>query len=292
LQGLNETRYFALRMNGHNFIDTAEIIRSRNPALHRLLPGWVLRYIRRILHEDDLNEFMRAHRGDPPDVFVDAALQRLGIAARVISPELSLPERCIFVANHPLGGADGLMLMQQLHGMGIEFRAFSNDLLINLTPLQAWMIRVNSYGRQSRNFVKEVEEAAGGHLSLIIYPSGFVSRPWGDGIRDLPWKKTFIQLAVRLRMDVVPVSISGTTSRRFLRLARWRKRLGIRANLEMFLLADEMFRLNGRAYTIYFHPPIPWQTFADGQPPLDWARRIENQLYERHPRLKYGTHES
>ncbi|MBM3918600.1 MAG: glycerol acyltransferase [Sphingomonadales bacterium] len=279
-------------MSAQKFIDTAGIIKSRNPALYRLLPGCVLRGIKRILHEDELNEFLLAHAHDEPADFVDASLERLGVKSRIISPECPLPRLCIYVANHPLGGPDGLMLMQHLNRMGIGFRSLSNDLLNHLNPIRQWMIRVNSFGRQSRQLTSEVEESVGVGNSLLIFPSGYVSRPFKDGIRDLPWKKTFIQMAVSLRIDVVPVSISGTTSNRFLRLARWRKRLGIRANLEMFLLADEMFRLSGKEFTLYFHPPIPWQTFTDGQHPKEWARQIERSLYERHPQLIRGTHES
>jgi len=279
-------------MTQQKFIDTAGIIKSRNPVLYNILPGFVLRFIKRILHEDELNEFLSSHAHDQPVEFVDAALNRLGVRSKVISPDIEYPQNCIFVANHPLGGPDGLMLMQHLFRKGIEFKSLSNDLLYNLIPLRPTIIQVNSFGRQTRNFTKELEEAVGAGQSLVIFPSGFVSRPHQTGIRDLPWKKTFVQLAERFRMDVVPVSISGITSNRFLNLARWRKSLGIKANLEMFLLVDEMFRLKGKEYTLFFHQAISWERFSDGQHPNEWARKIEQSLYERHPGLINGTHES
>ena len=278
-------------MNEQRFIDTAGIIKSRNPALYRLLPRFVLRWIKQVLHEDELNEFLNQHAHDTPGEFVDASLKRLGVRSKIISDDFEYPARCIYVANHPLGGPDGLMLMQHLNQKGIGFKSLSNDLLNHLHPLRPWMIQVNSFGRQSRAFTEEVERAVGSDQSILIFPSGFVSRPHEGGIRDLPWKKTFIQLSKRLKMDVVPVSIGGISSNRFLRLARWRKRLGIKANVEMFLLADEMFRLKNKEITIFFHQPIPWQRFNDGQHPLVWARHIEQSIYERHPNLLYGTHE-
>jgi 1-acyl-sn-glycerol-3-phosphate acyltransferase len=278
-------------MNEKKFIDTAGIIKSRNPGLYRLLPRFILRLIKQVLHEDELNEFLDDHSNDQPAEFVDAALNRLGVRSKIISHEYAYPRRCIYAANHPLGGPDGLMLMQHLNRHGIEFKSLSNDLLNHLKPLRPWMIKVNSFGRQSRQFTAEVEKAVGADQSLLIFPSGYVSRPYEDGIRDLAWKKTFIQLSKRLHMDIVPVSISGITSNRFLRLARWRKRLGLKANIEMFLLADEMFRLKNKEITIYFHQPIAWQRLTDGQHPIEWARNIEQMIYERHPKLIYGTHE-
>jgi 1-acyl-sn-glycerol-3-phosphate acyltransferase len=279
-------------MNKYKFIDTAGIIKSRNPALYRLLPGFILSLIKKVLHEDELNEFLNEHADDQPADFVDASLNRLGVRTNVISTDFGYPCRCIYVANHPLGGPDGLMLMQHLNRKGIAFKSLSNDLLYHLQPLRPWLIRVNSFGRQSRQFTAELEETVKANQSLLIFPSGFVSRPFGAGIRDLPWKKTFIALSKCLQMDVVPVSISGTTSNRFLRLARWRKRLGLKANLEMFLLADEMFRLKNKEISIFFHQPIPWQSFTDVKQSKEWARHIEQMIYDRHPSLIYGTHES
>lgn len=278
-------------MNEQRFIDIAGIIKSRNPALYRLLPAFVLRWIKRVLHEDELNEFLNQHAHDHPAEFVDASLNRLGVRSKIISPDFAYPARSIYVANHPLGGPDGLMLMQHLNRAGIGFKSLSNDLLSHLDPLRPWMIKVNSFGRQSRQFTAEVEAAVGTDHSLLIFPSGYVSRPYQDGIRDLPWKKTFVQMSIRLQMDVVPVSIGGITSNRFLRVARWRKRLGLKANVEMFLLADEMFRLKDKEFSIFFHPSISWQSFTDGKHAIAWARHIEQMIYDRHPNLKYGTHE-
>lgn len=278
-------------MTNQKFIDSAGIIKSRNPALYQLLPGFVLRLIQQILHEDELNEFLSHHAHDQPAEFVDASLARLGVKSKIISTELAYPNKCIYVANHPLGGPDGLMLMQHLNQKGIAFKSLSNDLLYHLNPIRPWMININSFGRQSRELKNALDEAVGAGQSLLIFPSGFVSRPYLDGIRDLPWKKTFIQLAIRMHMDVVPVSIGGITSNRFLSLARWRKRLGIGANLEMFLLVDEMFRLKNQEITIFFHQPIPWQSFTDGKHPKEWASHIEQSIYDFHPKLIYGTHE-
>jgi hypothetical protein len=60
----------------------------------------------------------------------------------------------------------------------------------------------------------------------------------------------------------------------------------------MFLLADEMFRLKNKEISIFFHQPIPWQSFTDVKQSKEWARHIEQMIYDRHPSLIYGTHES
>ena len=66
----------------------------------------------------------------------------------------------------------------------------------------------------------------------------------------------------------------------FYRFANLRKMLGIRLNIEMIYLPDEMFRAKGRSFRIVFGRPIPYDTFVRPLTPSAWAMWVKNQVYE------------
>ena len=42
----------------NKFIDIEALFKSKNPKLLKWLPGFVLRYLKRVLHQDEINDFM------------------------------------------------------------------------------------------------------------------------------------------------------------------------------------------------------------------------------------------
>ena len=78
--------------------------------------------------------------------------------------------------------------------------------------------------------------------------------------------------------DVVPVYFNGRLSDFFYRLSNLRTALGIKANIEMLYLPDEMFRQKGRHFDIRFGEPVRWQSLRDA-PAKVWAGRIRDMVY-------------
>jgi hypothetical protein len=37
------------------FVDVEEVIRNKNPHLLKILPGFILKYLKRIIHENEIN---------------------------------------------------------------------------------------------------------------------------------------------------------------------------------------------------------------------------------------------
>ena len=97
---------------------------------------------------------------------------------------------------------------------------------------------------------------------------------------DLDWKKTFVTKSKAYQRDIVPVHIEGRNSNFFYDLARWRKHLGIKVNIEMAFLVDEFFKQRNKQLTITFGKPIPYQTldrrFSDAQ----WAEKLRTFSYQ------------
>ncbi len=262
-------------------IDVKEVLRSKNPRLAKLIPPFVIRYLKRSIHEDELNEFL-GKCGHLKDVeLVEASLDFLKINYNVIGKE-NIPSsgRFIFVSNHPLGGLDGVIFMHELsrHFNKIKFPV--NDILTNIKNLSGIFIPVNKHGAQGKEAARVLEEAYSSDSQILYFPAGLCSRKKNGIICDLQWQKNFIIKAVRHKRDIVPAFFSGRNSEFFYNLARLRSLLGVRANVEMLYLPDEMFRQRGKKITLVFGSPIPWTTFNSSKTALQWADWVKLKSYE------------
>ena len=93
-------------------LDVEKILDDKNPKIRRMLPGFVISYLKRIVHQDLINDILRNFSHLRGHAFNDAALGYMGISYRAHGIE-NLPSggRNIFVSNHPLGGLDGMFFM-------------------------------------------------------------------------------------------------------------------------------------------------------------------------------------
>ena len=97
---------------------------------------------------------------------------------------------------------------------------------------------------------------------------------------DLEWKKTFIVKSIQAKRDVIPVHFGGRNSDFFYNLANICKALGIKFNIAMLYLADEMFKNRHKTFTVTFGKPIPWQTFDKSKTPVQWAEYVKDIVYK------------
>jgi len=254
----------------------------------RFVPRPVRSWLKRIVHQDELNEFM-ASAGDVQGVeWIDAALDYLHIQLEIEGlenlPDDAQGERYTFVSNHPLGGPDGLALGKILgHHYEGRIRYIVNDLLMNLHGLAPLFVPVNKTGKQSRDLPRYVNAAFGSPNHIIMFPAGICSRRSGGRIHDVAWNKTFVSKSVATRRDIVPIFFSGKNSDRFYRWANVGKRLGLKFNIAMLFLADEMFLHRGDIFTVRIGRPIPWQTFDASRTASQWAAWVEEMVYQMQP---------
>ena len=76
------------------------------------------------------------------------------------------------------------------------------------------------------------------------FPAGLVSRKQKEKVEDLEWKKSFIAKVKKYNKPIYPVHIVDRIQNDFIE-QQIRKKMGIKINLEMLLLADEMFKQQG-----------------------------------------------
>lgn len=258
-----------------------QIFKSKNPALAKMIPGFIYSYLKKIIHQNDINDFITRY-GDRKGLdFSDAILEYLNVSYRVIGEE-NLPSsdgRYIFVSNHPLGGPDGIILISFLGTHYPELKFPVNDLLLNLKNLNNIFLPVNKHGAQAKDAVAAIERAYASNCQMIMFPAGLVSRKQKGIIKDLEWQKSFVSKAIQHQRDIVPIFIDGKNSNFFYNLANFRKKIGLKANLEMLYLPDETFKQHNKTFTIHIGQPIPWQNLDKTQKPLEWAQTIKETVY-------------
>ncbi|MDX9811718.1 MAG: 1-acyl-sn-glycerol-3-phosphate acyltransferase [Bacteroidales bacterium] len=266
-------------------IDVREVLRSKNPSLERLIPGFMINYLRRIVHQDELNDFLEKHGHLKDAGFIQAGLDYFGITYSVTGRE-NIPSagRYIFVSNHPLGGLDGLVFIHELskHLSGLKFPV--NDILMNITNLSGIFLPVNKHGAQDRTSARLLEDAYASDNQILYFPAGLCSRKKKGVIRDLKWHKSFIVKSVQYQRDVVPCFFSGRNSEFFYKLSNIRKFLGIKANIEMLYLVDELFRQQGKTISLTFGTPISWKTFDTTKKAVEWADWVKMVSYSLVPK--------
>jgi putative hemolysin len=155
-----------------------------------------------------------------------------------------------------------------------------NDILLSFKNLKDLFIPVNKHGKSGSESVKMINAQFASDQLTLVFPAGLVSRKQAGGIiKDLEWKKSFITKAKQYQRDIIPVYVEGCNSKFFYNLSRWRKRLGIKANIEMFYLMDEMYKQRGQKITIYFGKPIKYSTFDKSKSDEQWAHEVKEIVY-------------
>ncbi len=263
-------------------IDIEKVFADKNPTLFKLIPPFVFSYLKRIIHQEEINEFLRQKGHLTGSAFGRSILDDLFGASYQVEGLDKLPSegRLLFASNHPLGGLDGIALLVAASEKYDHLKFPVNDILMNLKSLDNIFVPVNKHGSQARDSAKVIEEAYKSDAQILMFPAGLVSRKQKGVIRDLEWKKNFVRKAIQHKRDIVPVHITGRNSDFFYRLANIRKALGIKANIEMLYLPDEMFKQHGEYISIKFGRPISWETLKNSDSPEIWSRKIKDKSYD------------
>jgi 1-acyl-sn-glycerol-3-phosphate acyltransferase len=266
--------------NENQKLDVEKVLFSKNKALARVIPGFIINYLKRIVHQDELNDFLKKWGHLKDSELIAAGLKHFEIKFKVTGSE-NIPKsgRYIFVSNHPLGGLDGLVFIYEIskHFPDIKFPV--NDILTNIKNLSGIFLPVNKHGAQARDAAKMIEEAYSSDCQILYFPAGLCSRKKSGVIKDLPWHKSFISKSIQHERDIVPAFFSGRNSNFFYNLSNIRKFLGVKENIEMLYLADEMFKQRDKEIRLVFGEPIHWERFDKTRSALEWADWVKSKSY-------------
>jgi len=263
------------------FIDLDGVLKKKAPKIYRFLPGFLLNWLKKTVHQDDLNRDLQILKDYHGVAFFDKFISLIDWKIEVEGAE-NIPGdgKFIFVSNHPLGGPDGIMLISALGRFKHKIRFIVNDLLMYLPNVDSVFLPINKHGHNPKEYSKIIDDAFDDPESqVLIFPAGLVSRKIKGEIADLEWRKTFITRAKKHQRDVIPVYFEGVNSKFFYNFARLRKKLGIAFNLEMLFLVDELYKKRGNTFVIRIGKPISHTTFDSSKQQDQWAQWVREQVY-------------
>ena len=238
-------------------IDVGVVLREKAPRLARWIPRPLINRLRRLIHEKELNHIYANYWNLAPQPFIRACFREWGVSYSIEGLERLDPAgRYLFVANHPFGGMDGMMLADKLIDYFGDVRVVVNDILRHVTPLEPLWVPVNKHGAQSLSYARRFDEAFSSALPVLTFPAGLCSRKIDGRITDTQWRPSFLKKAAASGRQIVPIFVEGRLSNFFYNLSRTRKALGIKANIEMLWLPDEMFSQKGCHFRMRVGEPI------------------------------------
>jgi putative hemolysin len=267
-------------MSDQKFIDIKKLIGSKNPRLLKFLPGFMIRYLERILHQDEINDFLSNHPDQKGQEFCTAVVNYLNIKIEFIGLE-KIPRSgglCIAM-NHPLGGMDAIAFVHAIKHHRTDLQFIVNDLLLNLEPMKNLFVGVNKHGKNQDGILKQVGDLFASEKAVCIFPAGMVSRKIDGKVRDLPWKKTFLTQSKKNNLPILPIYIDGKLSNFFYRLSRFRTFLGIKANIEMLYLANELFKQKNQTIKFIVGDLIPAEELDGSKNYKQWTEFVRKKVY-------------
>lgn len=258
-----------------------DIDKMLGPKLRKKLPRFAINFLKRRLHQDDINGVIMSVEHYKGVGFFDEALNYLNITYRTRGEEhLAADKKYLFVCNHPLGGPEALIIGSVFHRLyGEGFQVPVTPIMANLKPLAEFFTPVNNLSsRQSRDLGERIAKMFTSDQQVVVFPAGLCAKKVKGKVTEMPWKKMFVTQARRYERDVVPVHISGHNSRWYFFLSKLSKFLGLKINIGMLYLVDELFKQRGNEFVITFGEPVPYTTFDKSKTDLQWAADMRERV--------------
>ncbi|MDD3739836.1 MAG: 1-acyl-sn-glycerol-3-phosphate acyltransferase [Bacteroidales bacterium] len=262
------------------YIDIKEIISERYSKLLKRIPRPLLYILKIIIRENKINKVLNKYSDSLGAEFLGQLQKEMKLKTIVLG-QSNLPEigRCIFVANHPMGVMDGLILTGIISNKYGEIKAIGNDVFGYIPQLQPLLAKVNVFEGNNRDYLKNVKEIYSSESAITHFPAGLVSRIENYKIKDGVWQKSFISKSIECKRDVVPIFISGRNSILFYLIYIVRSAFKFNLNIELILLPYEFFRKKNKTIKVVIGTPISYKDLTKDQTHNEWAQQIKEKVY-------------
>ncbi len=267
-------------------VDVTKVLEAKNPKLLKIIPKFVIKWLSKLICQDEINTILTNYSHQSGVDFASSVVAYMKADYTSEGEEkIDKSKRYIIVSNHPLGGLDGIVLMDffgKLFDKKIKFVV--NDLLMHIEPLRPIFVPVNKYGRQNADIANQIHLAYESDNQILNFPAGLCSRKVKGEIVDLAWQKNFVSQAVKYNRDIIPVFFHGKNSSLFYRVANFRKFLGIKFNYELILLPREMFRQKKGKFRVIIGDPIEVSTLTPDKNTSRMCAEVREKVYSLKPR--------
>ncbi len=257
-------------------IDIDNVLKVKTKSNYRKIPKFAIRYLERVIRQEELNDIIRRNREKNGVEFMRALVDNEFNLKLDICGEENIPAegRFVFASNHPLGGLDGICLSaflgEKYHG---KIKYLVNDVLLNIKNLQSIFVPINKYGPQAKKSTESINEAYDSDNQIITFPAGLCSRKTNGRICDLEWMKSFVAKAIEFERDIIPVYFDAKNSNFFYNFANIRKSLGLKFNIELIYLPGEMFKNKTKRLKSLLENPSPENLSISPKPTKNGRKR-------------------
>lgn len=203
----------------------ANVMNLKKFGLFGTAIGWI---VLRTTKLSTLNKEYDSRKNLNGTEFINSVLDGFQIDFEIPEKDLKrIPNTGAFItiANHPLGGIDGMILLKILLEKRTDFKVIANFLLHRLEPLKPYIMPVNPFEdhKDAQSSLGGIKQAIG-HLreggALGIFPAGEVSTHKDEKhIVDKPWEPSAMKLIQKAKVPVVPIYFHAKNSTFFYRLA-------------------------------------------------------------------------
>lgn len=262
-------------------INIAHIIKNSDPKFLKSLPDFIIKIIAKIIRQDEINHILDKYKDFEGVDFLPKILEELNIKI-IIEGIDNLPDngKCFFVANHPFGLLDGLILTFIVGNKYGQLKAIGNDAFMFVPNLRPIIANVSVFGKSPKKYFAELEKVFASDVPITHFPYGLVSRVHKFKVQDNTWKKSFIKKAISNQRDIVPIKFYGKNSNLFYGVYLFRKIFRIKTNLELVLLPRELFRKKGETIKVKILKPIPYQELNNSLSHWEWAQKVRSIVYD------------
>lgn len=257
---------------------------AENTVLHKwgLLGQPFAWTLHRLLHLHTLNKVYLRNKELESPAFESAVLDDIGIHFEISSQDLErIPKKgpFVIVANHPLGGIDGLLLLKIISEIRPDFKIIGNFLLQKIKPLEKRVFAVNPFETRP-----EVKNSTAGMLSafkhlknggaLGVFPAGEVSaRTSTKTIEDKAWQLPVLKLIQRAGVPVIPLYFKTRNSELFYQLAK------IHPDVQTAMLARETLRTRLKPVKIRIGKPVTLKQQEEFNSPEELGQFLRKKTY-------------
>jgi putative hemolysin len=207
-------------------------------------------------------------RPRPSESFWQAAVRSLSLDVRYNADALSrLPRTgpAVFVANHPYGVLDGIVISWLIEKVRPDFRVLTNAVLMRASEVRDFVLPIDfSEAPEALETNLKSRSAARAHLeqggAVVVFPAGGVSTAPDRLGRlpavDAPWRPFVSQLIQRAQATVAPIYFGGQNSRLFQIASH------VSLTLRLSLIFHEVKTRIGTVLPVVIGAPIPFEQIA------------------------------
>ncbi len=182
----------------------------------------------RFLRLNKLNALYDEQQDAKGVAFITSILKSLQVNFEIDEESLqNIPKEGAFiaVANHPLGGIDGLLLIKILAETRPDFKVMANFILKKIAPISEYIFAVNPFEmrpdiKSTAGIKQSIKHLKDGY-PLGIFPAGEVaSFQKGLHITDKKWSHSVLRFIKKANVPVLPIYFEGNNSLLFYLLGK------------------------------------------------------------------------